>query len=148
MLTDQVAVYRAAMSQKSSLVNCGDYIELVAQQNDVLYGILLAVFKLQDSTYCLVQSFQQVQSFGGTPLLNEYDCPRLDLTTAMFSTPGKKIKRAVSTIHDCDTSCCFRRTETVEYCDHFDAYMLTNLIQIVAIIWYSLLAITIIPWYR
>ena len=37
MLTDQVAVYRAVMSQQSSLVNCGDYIELVTQQNDVRY---------------------------------------------------------------------------------------------------------------
>eukprot|EP00731_Ephydatia_muelleri_P019652 Em0012g477a len=68
-----------------------------------------------DSTYCLVQTFQQLQSFGGAPLLNEYDCPRLDLTTAIFSTPGKNIKRAVSIVHDCDTSCCFKRTETVEY---------------------------------
>ena len=66
----------------------------------MLYGILLAVFKLQDSTYCLVQSFQQLQSFGGTPLLNEYDCPRLDLTTAIFSTSGMNIKRAVSIVHD------------------------------------------------
>ena len=36
-LTDIVAVYRAVMSQQSSLVNCGDYIELVSQQNDVRY---------------------------------------------------------------------------------------------------------------
>ena len=67
----------------------------------MLYGILLAVFKLQNSTYCLVQGFQQLQSFGGTPFVNEYDCPRLDLTTTIFITPGKNIKRAVSIAHEC-----------------------------------------------
>ena len=55
-----MAVYHVVMSQQPSLVNCGDYIALVSQQNDVryilsvmcfffiymLYGI--AVFKLQD----------------------------------------------------------------------------------------------------
>ena len=77
----------------------------------MLYGILLAVFKLQDSTYCLVQG---LQSFGGTPFVNEYDCPQLDLTTTIFIIPGKNIKRAVSIAHECDTSCCFKQTETVE----------------------------------
>ena len=43
------------------------------------YGILLAVYKLQDSTQCLVQGFQKLQSFGGTPLMNGYDSPLLEL---------------------------------------------------------------------
>ena len=68
----------------------------------MLYGILLAMFKLQDSTYCLVQGFLQLY----TPHVKEYDCPRLDLTTTAFITQGKNIKRAVSIAHECDTSCC------------------------------------------
>ena len=74
-------------------------------------AVLLAVFKLQDSTYFLVQGFQQLQSFGGTPIVNEYDCARLNLTTTIFITPGKKIKRAVSIAHECDTRCCFKQTQ-------------------------------------
>ena len=31
-------------------------------------------YKLQYSTQCLFQGFLQLQSFGGTPLVNGYDC--------------------------------------------------------------------------
>eukprot|EP00731_Ephydatia_muelleri_P035783 Em0160g4a len=102
-LTDQVIEHHAIMSQQKCLVNSGDYIELGTPQCDMLYGILLAVFKLQDgAVVCLIQGFQKLQSQDGArPFVNEYDCPLLELTRTIFSTPGRNILRAVSVVHEC-----------------------------------------------
>ena len=69
----------------------------------MLYGILLAVFKLQDgAVVCFIQGFQKLQSQDGArPFVNEYDCPLLELTRTIFSTPGRNILRAVSVVHEC-----------------------------------------------
>eukprot|EP00731_Ephydatia_muelleri_P033322 Em0027g70a len=102
-LTDQVIEHHAIMSQQKCLVNSGDYLELGTPQCDMLYGILLAVFKLQDgAVVCLIQGFQKLQSQDGArPFVNEYDCPLLELTRTIFSTPGRNILRAVSVVHEC-----------------------------------------------
>ena len=82
----------------------------------MLYGILLAVYKLQDgSVVCLIQGFQKLQSQDGAmPFLNEYDCPLLELTRTIFSTPGRNILQAVSVVHECGASCRFEETQTIE----------------------------------
>lgn len=82
----------------------------------MLYGILLAVFKLQDgAVVCLIQGFQKLQSQDGARLfMNEYDCPLLELTRTIFSTPGRNILRAVSVVHECGASCRFDETQTIE----------------------------------
>ena len=65
----------------------------------MLYGMLLSTFKTAaGNVLCLVQGFQSMS------LLNEYDCPILELTKAVFSTPGSNIRRAVSVIHECTAS--------------------------------------------
>ena len=82
----------------------------------MLYGILLAVFKLQDgAVVCLIQGFQKLKSQDGArPFANEYDCPLLELTRTIFSTPGGNILRAVSVVHECGASCRFEETQTIE----------------------------------
>ena len=65
----------------------------------MLYGILLGALKIAaDNVLCLVQGFQ-FKSLDDQVLLNDYECPILELTTAVFSTPGSNIRRAVSVVH-------------------------------------------------
>ncbi|KAL5503005.1 hypothetical protein EMCRGX_G009879 [Ephydatia muelleri] len=84
------------------LVSSGDYVELVISQCNMKYGILLTTFTLSDgSVHCLVQSFHELTLPDGQPLVNEYDCPLLDLSTTIFCTAGNNIQRPVSFVHQC-----------------------------------------------
>eukprot|EP00731_Ephydatia_muelleri_P005893 Em0003g141a len=59
--TEEVVGYGAIVSQDSSLVNCGDYIQLVTQSSQIQYGILLAVLRTSSGTVlCLVQGFDSL----------------------------------------------------------------------------------------
>ena len=75
------------------------------------YGILLATFKLQDgSVHCLVQGFHELTLPDGQPLVTEYDCPLLDLSTTIFCTASNNIQRPVSFVHQCSATCLFKET--------------------------------------
>eukprot|EP00731_Ephydatia_muelleri_P013950 Em0007g1260a len=69
--TEEVVGYGAIVSQDSSLVNCGDYIQLVTQSSQIQYGILLAVLRTSSgAVLCLVQGFDSLQAPGGQTMLN------------------------------------------------------------------------------
>ena len=65
------------------------------------YGILLATFKLNDGSviaWCKVfMSSRYLMDMQ--PLVNEYDCPLMDLSTTIFCIAGNNIQRPVSFVH-------------------------------------------------
>eukprot|EP00731_Ephydatia_muelleri_P028790 Em0020g434a len=110
-LTDKVLEHRSVVSQNTVLVSSGDYVELVISQCNMKYGILLTTFTLSDgSVHCLVQGFHELTLPDGQPLVNEYDCPLMDLSTTIFCTAGNNIQRPVSFVHQCSGTCLFKET--------------------------------------
>ena len=74
------------------------------------YGILLATFKCTDGTaHCLVQGFHELTLSDGRAMVNDYDCPLLDLSTTIFCTTGNNVQRPVSFVHECSATCLWRR---------------------------------------
>eukprot|EP00731_Ephydatia_muelleri_P037783 Em0562g6a len=72
-LTDKVVEHRAIVSQSTVLVNSGDYVELVMTQCSVReVQCKFSVTQMHELT------------FDGQPVMNEYDCPVLDLSTTIF----------------------------------------------------------------
>ena len=72
------------------------------------YGILLACCKKPDGCcVCLVRGFECYTSPLGDPILNELECPLLTLTRTIFAVKTKAVKRAVSIVHECTTTCQF-----------------------------------------
>eukprot|EP00731_Ephydatia_muelleri_P001801 Em0001g1801a len=113
--TEEVVGYGAIVSQDSSLVNCGDYIQLVTQSSQIQYGILLAVLRTSSGTVlCLVQGFDSLQAPGGQTILNEYDCPLLELSKRIFTTSCHSIQSPVSVVHECSTSCVVQQGSSAE----------------------------------
>ncbi|KAL5503163.1 hypothetical protein EMCRGX_G010071 [Ephydatia muelleri] len=86
----------------------------VVSQNTVLmkYGILLTTFKLSDgSVIAWCKAFMSSSYLTDMqPLVNEYDCPLLDLSTTIFCTAGNNIQRPVSFVHQCSGTCLFKET--------------------------------------
>ena len=75
------------------------------------YGILLTTFTLSDgSVHCLVQGFHELTLPDRQPLVNEYDCPLMDLSTTIFYTAGNNIQQPVSFVHQCTGTCLFKET--------------------------------------
>eukprot|EP00731_Ephydatia_muelleri_P033470 Em0030g27a len=112
-LTDEVVEHRAIVSQSTVLVNSGDYVELVVPQCNMKYGILLATFKCTDGTaHCLVQGFHELTLSDGREMVNDYDCPLLDLSTTIFCTTGNNVQRPVSFVHECSATCLCKETGT------------------------------------
>lgn len=48
--------------------------------------------------HCLVQGFDSLLSAGGQPLLNEFDCPLVELRNDVFTTSSDSILKAA---HGC-----------------------------------------------
>ena len=77
------------------------------------YGILLATFKCTDGTaHCLVQGFHELMLSDGRAMVNDYDCPLLDLSTTIFCTTGNNVQRPVSFVHECSATCLCKETGT------------------------------------
>ena len=76
------------------------------------YGILLTTFKLSDgSVIAWCKAFMSSSYLTDMqPLVNEYDCPLLDLSTTIFCTAGNNIQRPVSFGHQCGGTCLFKET--------------------------------------
>ena len=80
----------------------------------MLYGILLNTFKTTaGNAICLIQGFQFV-SINDEILLNNFECPMLQLSKTIFTTPGSNVKRAVSIVHECTDSCSMQEVATIQ----------------------------------
>ncbi|KAL5469122.1 hypothetical protein EMCRGX_G030324 [Ephydatia muelleri] len=65
--SDTVQEFKAVIFKDSTLVNLGEFIELVTPYDQMQYGLLLATFNTSSgTTHCLVQA-----STDGQSLLNE-----------------------------------------------------------------------------
>jgi len=58
------------------------------------------------SHFCLVREMEAMD-LNGEPLTNDYNCPLLSLTPRVVSISSDSVKKAVSIIHECNTSCVF-----------------------------------------
>lgn len=47
-------------------------------------------------------------------MLNEYDCPLLELSKRIFTTSCHSIKSPVSLVHECGTSCVVQEGSSAE----------------------------------
>lgn len=103
------------------LVNQREFIELVTPYDKVnplcltstkqfnFYGLLLATFKTVNGVaVCFIHGFHLFQSIDGQPVLNQYDCPILELSKMVFCTSSTNISRSVSLVHECTDSCGFK----------------------------------------
>ena len=57
-----------------------------------------------------IACFHELTLPDGQPLVNEYDCPLMDLPTTIFCTAGNNIQRPVSFVHQCSGTCLFKET--------------------------------------
>ena len=63
------------------------------------YALLMAVYKTATgATLCLLQRFLSLLTSTGEQLLNEFDCPLLELTKTLFTVPGGNIRKAVNIV--------------------------------------------------
>ena len=70
------------------------------------YASLMAVYKTATgATLCLLQGFLSLLTTTGEQLLNEFDCPLLELTKTLFTVPGGNIRKAVNIVHECTNTC-------------------------------------------
>ena len=70
------------------------------------YALLMAVYKTDaGATRCLLQGFLSLLTTNGEQLLNEFECPLLELTKTLFTTPGDNILKAVNIVHECTNTC-------------------------------------------
>ena len=77
---------------------------------DEVWNLADHVYTSDGSVHCLVQGFHELTLPDGQPLVNEYDCPLMDLSTTIFCTAGNNIQRPVSFVHQCSGTCLFKET--------------------------------------
>ena len=69
------------------------------------YALLMAVYKTATgATLCLLQGFLSLLTSTGEQLLNEFDCPLLELTKTLFTVPGGNIRKVII-VHECTNTC-------------------------------------------
>ena len=69
------------------------------------YGVLMAVFKCSTGDgYCVVQGFYSMH------ILNDYDCPVLNLSKNIFIISSSNVRRPVNIVHECTPTCQFQET--------------------------------------
>ena len=62
----------------------------------------------------IVQGFDSLLSAGGQPLLNEYDCPIVELSNVVFTTSSDSIQKPVPIVHECSNTCVFQEGASVQ----------------------------------
>ena len=75
-------------------------------------GILAACFnatgEIRDKSFCVVQLLEHMDC-SGVQVCNEYGCPLLSLFQFV---PSDCISHSVSVVHECSSTCVFRRINT------------------------------------
>ena len=71
------------------------------------FGVLIALFKdiKTSNNLCVIRELKPQVTISGTPLLTEFDCPLLELTTNLYTLPTSSIVCPVSVVHICNNSC-------------------------------------------
>ena len=92
---------------------------LFSTQLQMKYGLLLLCAAKDQSWFCLVQEFEQLQVHG-MPLTNSYDCPLLELTSYVKAITPATIISPVSIVHECTDSCVFVNSSTRQRVERSD----------------------------
>lgn len=56
---------------------------------------------------CILRGLQFITSPLGDKIMNEVDCPLLELSHTIFTTLSSSVLKAVSVMHECSTTCHF-----------------------------------------
>ena len=59
-----------------------------------------------------MQGFHELTLSDGRAMVNDYDCPLLDLSTTIFCTTGNNVQRPVSFVHECSATCLCKEAGT------------------------------------
>lgn len=125
-LDAQVLEYKAVVSRSGKLVNVGNSVRIQCSMVSlhclsmcmcwlslfqVQHGLLVAVIAVQQQRYCIVQELETV-SVNGEPILNQFDCPLLTLSTDFYAVHPDSIITSISVIHECTTSCTFKQNSS------------------------------------
>ena len=64
-----------------------------------------------NTSYCVIQKFQEVLA-GGSPILNEMECPYMLATHNFEVVPSCHIHKSISLIHECSDTCKLQEATT------------------------------------
>ena len=76
----------------------------------VQYAQELLCFSTDQACQCLVRTMEQLTLPTGEPILNSFECTLLCLSDSAETVPSTTIKRAVSIVHQCGSTCTFQNT--------------------------------------
>ena len=94
------------------------------------YGVLLTTYQLATGqTFCIVQGVEEFMLHNGTAIMNQFDCPVLNLTKSIITTESANIKRAVSFVHECSASCVYKEVTSVHNVEREEAVQKELILQ-------------------
>ena len=74
-------------------------------------------FKVEGGdSYCVLKPFEKIQ-IGGTYIMNDVECPLLELQSRIIVVRSESVVESVSIIHQCTPACSFvqvKRPKVVE----------------------------------
>ena len=124
---ERVRTFAAVNSKEGELIHNGDFVEIKdqrvrnvrchtsmysAQQVNEKYGRLMACFESgARSQNCIIQAIVEEKAMD-QPILNEFDCPLLSLSTTFHVIPSSSTVTSVSIIHQCSQACTFAQSST------------------------------------
>ena len=62
--------------------------------------------------FCLVRHLDELKDVNGEPIVNEFECPLLQLKPDLYLIPTTSIISPISIVHSCDSSCTFINSTT------------------------------------
>ena len=61
-----------------------------------------------DFCFCIIQSFDKLISLNGEEIINEFDCPLMELQDKFIMIIPSTIDHIINIAHECTESCTFR----------------------------------------
>ena len=73
------------------------------------YGVLLTVAQTVNTIipFCLLWKLDEITDVGGIPLISEFQCPLLILTSDVYCVRPLNIIKSISVVHECSCLCSF-----------------------------------------
>lgn len=99
--------YGAVVTATKVLANNGDFV--LVEHEEIKFCVLLACFSHVESgkEFCLVRHLQEQTDPVGEPILNEFECPLLLLTSCLYLVSTTCIVSPISIVHSSDSMCKF-----------------------------------------
>ena len=93
--------------KRFALICC--ILSIMCTLQQIKFCVLLACFFHVESgkEFCLVRHLQEQTDPVGEPILNEFECPLLLLTSCLYLVSTTCIVSPISIVHSCDSMCKF-----------------------------------------